>query len=165
MGFVNGAFHIADFYTIHHDQDNLMYFTPKSQGVIKIFISQPEEEELMMNDEVFDIEIGLYDVSKERFVATSMNQHLPLEIGGVSGKLEYASLTYNIPYDSVNKPFILMFRALNFTNVNEGAACEAVYIELEYAEKNRECKYDKAPPKGYDVVKVSENQPYKSIDY
>ena len=94
-----------------------------------------------------------------------MNQHLPLEIPGVSGKLEYASLTYSIPFDSVNKPFILMFRAVNFTSANEGADCEMVYLELEYREQQRECKYDKAPAKGNDVVKVSVDSPYKSIDY
>jgi hypothetical protein len=73
---------------------------------------------LRINDEIFDLEIGLYDITKEKFVATGMNHHLGLELPGVSGKLEYASLTYNIPYDSVNKSFIIMFRALNFTNVN-----------------------------------------------
>lgn len=65
--------HIADYYTINHDTDNLIKFTPKSQGIIKILIQQPELEESEVNDETFDIEIGVYDPKANQFISTSIN--------------------------------------------------------------------------------------------
>lgn len=93
----------------------------------------------MINDEVFDFEIGLYDVTKEKFVASGMNHHLNLKTAGINGKLEYASLIYSIPLESVNKPFILMFRALNFTIASDDIQCETAYLELEFREQPRAC--------------------------
>ena len=73
MGFLGGEFHIADYYTINHDQDNIMKFTPKTQGVFKIFIQQSELEELSLNEESFDLEIALYELERDKFLVSSLN--------------------------------------------------------------------------------------------
>ena len=74
MGMLSGGeMHIADFYTINHDQDNVVKMTPKSAGIFKILIQMPTAEEQKINGELFDIEIGLYDAESDKFLATSMN--------------------------------------------------------------------------------------------
>ena len=89
-----GEMHLSDYYTINHDTDNLIKFTPKSQGIIKIFIQQPEFEESQVNDETFDIEIGVYDPQSNKFLATSINQHLDFKDNKqlLNGKLDYSWL-------------------------------------------------------------------------
>ena len=52
-GMLGGPIHIADFYSINHDQDNLIKFTPRSEGTIKILIQQPEIEQLRVNEESY----------------------------------------------------------------------------------------------------------------
>lgn len=62
MGMLKGGqMHIADYYTVNHDMDNLIKFTPSAIGQIKLQIQQPELEELKVNDENFDLELGLYN--------------------------------------------------------------------------------------------------------
>ena len=64
MNFVKGGdFHVSDHYTINHDKDNLIKFTPKQEGTIKILIQQPQTE-VDLDDDSFDIEIALYDQQK-----------------------------------------------------------------------------------------------------
>lgn len=46
MNFLGGEFHIANYYTINHDQDNIIKFTPQKQGFIKILVQEPELEDL-----------------------------------------------------------------------------------------------------------------------
>lgn len=94
MNGLGGQFHVADYYTIHHDQDNIIKFTPKNQGVIKIFAQQPEQADLIVNDELFDLEIGVYDINKDKFLATSMNHYLNFGNKALDGKLEYAYLDF-----------------------------------------------------------------------
>lgn len=98
MGFLKDEFHIAEYYTINHDQDNFIKFTPKKQGTIKILIQQPELEELAVNDEGFDLEIAIYDIENDKYLATSMNHYLNFEQKTISGKLDYAQLEFVIPY-------------------------------------------------------------------
>ena len=39
MNFIeSGDFHIADFYTVNHDQTNVIDFIPQSKGTIKFLI-------------------------------------------------------------------------------------------------------------------------------
>ena len=49
---------------------------------------------MKLNDESFDLEIGLYDPLKDKFLVTSMNAHLDFEENRnyLSGKMDYAYL-------------------------------------------------------------------------
>lgn len=38
-----------------------------------MFIQEPELEEMKINGESFDLEIGLYDPENDKFLATSVN--------------------------------------------------------------------------------------------
>jgi hypothetical protein len=53
-------FHFAEYYTASHDHDNQIKFTPFNVGVFKILIQQPEDEDLTVNKDSYDIEIGIY---------------------------------------------------------------------------------------------------------
>ena len=76
---------------------------------------QPQLNEMVVNDEVFDIEVGLYDINKDSFLKSSMNQILLVEDTSFDGKLEYTLLQYQIPYEYVNQTLYLMFRAVNYS--------------------------------------------------
>ena len=59
------------------------------------------------------------------------------------GKLDYAYLEYTLPYEYVNRTLYVMFRAVNFTLMEQKAEeCENVYMEIEYRERDRkkECE-------------------------
>ena len=36
--FISGEFHLADVYTVNHDEDNVIEFTPRSKGLFKIML-------------------------------------------------------------------------------------------------------------------------------
>lgn len=91
--FNTGEFHVADIYTVNHKQDNVMRFVPKELGVIKVLAQQPEEK--LASEPTYDIEIGIYDSTKKRFVAQGMNSHYRLP-SGQSLKLEQASVSFEI---------------------------------------------------------------------
>ena len=162
MDFLQGDFHIADFYTINHDQDNIMRFTPKKQGTIKILLQQPELEEIAVNDESFDLEIALYDLERDKFVASSMNQFFDFENKQIKGKVDYSSLQVPITQELVNKTMYLMFRAVNFTAKDSEvlAECENAYIEIEFREKERTCDYNAKAEESAKVIQVDANSPY-----
>ena len=42
--FSTGEFHIADTYTVNHDDYNVIEFTPRMKGLFKIMLKQPERE-------------------------------------------------------------------------------------------------------------------------
>ena len=66
-----------------------------------------------------------------------MNHYLNFESKTISGKLDYAQLSFVVPYEKINKTMYILFRAVNFTeSEDEGvdAKCEDVYIEIEYRE-------------------------------
>ena len=81
MGFLpsSGDFHVADFYTINHDSDNVIKFVPQAIGTFKILVQEPEAESLEMNSEGFDIEIGIYDKKAKKFIASNVNHYLDIE--------------------------------------------------------------------------------------
>ena len=68
--FSKGDLHFADLYVVNHRQDNIIKFKPRSTGVFKVLVQQPEAEELLAGEAEapFDIEIGLYDPVSERFL-------------------------------------------------------------------------------------------------
>ena len=74
-----GDFHIAEYYTVSHDHDNQIRFTPPKAGVFKILIQQPEDEDLIVNGESYDLEIGIYDKESKKFVATAINSKIEIE--------------------------------------------------------------------------------------
>ena len=48
--FTDGEFHIADYYVVNHQQDNIIKFKPRSPGVVKLLVQQPEIEELLAGE-------------------------------------------------------------------------------------------------------------------
>ena len=81
----------------------------------------------------FDMEIGVYDPHKRSFIQSSMNSHMRLS-SGTPAKLEYASLSFLVKEEHLEKPLYIFFRALNFTDdgtghkANEG--CLTLYMRL-----------------------------------
>lgn len=49
---------------------------------------------MVLNDEIFDIEVGIYDLHNNKFLASSMNQILLVDEREFNGKLEYTLLQY-----------------------------------------------------------------------
>jgi hypothetical protein len=161
MEFLGGSFHIADYYTVNHDKDNIIEMTPMKQGVIKIFIQEPEDIEMVVNDESFDLEMAIVDKKTKKFLATSTNHHVYFG-DDIDGKMEYGYLVYEVPKEYLNHTLQIMFRAVNFSvSANEELSnCEMLYIEIEYAETLRECKYNEMPPMTNDIIKVSPQKPF-----
>jgi hypothetical protein len=56
---VTGDFHLADIYTVNHDADNVIEFTPRKTGHFKIMLKQPERETAIEADESMHLEIGI----------------------------------------------------------------------------------------------------------
>lgn len=81
--FSSGEFHFADLYVTNHKQDNIIKFIPRSTGLLKVLLQQPEAEELLAGDAEapFDLEVGVYDPQEQKFVASAMNRHLTLPRG------------------------------------------------------------------------------------
>lgn len=75
----------------------------------------------MLNQEGFDLELGIYDRESREFLATSNNRYLDLKNKDRSfdGKLDFAVLQFHVSQELVNKTLQLMFRAVNFTGQDE----------------------------------------------
>jgi hypothetical protein len=87
-------------------------------------------------ESTFDIEVGIYDPEAKKFLASAMNRHLTLP-NGRTGKLEYASLTFETREEHLSRPLYIFFRALNFTDDDgEGHkamdGCLALFLEAEF---------------------------------
>jgi hypothetical protein len=142
--FRSGEFHIADVYTVNHKQDNIMRMVPKSQGVIKVLVQQPEG--IAADEPAYDIEIGVYDAHARRFVAQGMNSHYRLP-SGKSLKLEQATVSYEVTQQHIDQPLYIFVRALNFTDEDGSGhkssdGCLALYFEIEYRASSHECYND-----------------------
>ena len=57
--FKSGNFHIANTYVANHDADNVIEFTPRTRGLIKIMVKQPEMEMIADSEETMAIELGV----------------------------------------------------------------------------------------------------------
>ena len=91
MRFMEGGdFHITDVYTVNHDKDNMIKFLPMKEGTIKIFIQQPWSEILQIDNQVYDVEIAIYDVLSDKVLAVDSNHEL--KSVDYDGKLDYATL-------------------------------------------------------------------------
>jgi hypothetical protein len=166
--FSSGEFHFADLYVTNHKQDNIIKFIPRSTGVLKVLLQQPEAEELLAGDAEapFDLEVGVYDPQKQKFVASAMNRHLTLP-RGQAAKLEYAALTFEATQDHLSRPLYIFFRALNFTD-DEGAGhkaaegCLSLYIEAEFRSTSTKCKNSPALEPSSEI-KILEGQSQASV--
>jgi hypothetical protein len=81
-------------------------------------VQQPEDEDLEVNDNSFDLELGIYDPTNKKFIATSVNAVIDFEghkIKGIDGKLDFSVLQWEVKPEMVGKEVKIMFRALNFT--------------------------------------------------
>ena len=56
---MSGEFHIADIFTVNHDEDNVIEFTPRSKGLFKIMLKQPEKENAIDSDDSMHLEVGI----------------------------------------------------------------------------------------------------------
>lgn len=154
--FNSGEFHIADVYVVNHDQDNVMKFKPRSTGVFKVLLQQPESDELFAGpaEAAYDLEIGVYDAEEKKFLASSMNSHLRLP-GGQPAKLEHAALSFQVDEEHVNRPLYVFFRALNFTDDGDGRTagegCLTVFLEAEYRAEPSKCLHDPALEPSRDI--------------
>lgn len=101
--FGQGELHIAELYVVNHRQDNIMKLVPRSTGILKVLVQQPEAEEELAGDAEapFDVEVGVYDPRSQRFLASSMNRHLILPTG-LEAKLEYAALTFEVGHEHLD---------------------------------------------------------------
>jgi hypothetical protein len=70
---------------------------------------------LIVNDESYDIEIGIYDKVSKKFLATAVNSKIDMQVGGID-KLDFATLSWEVPVEMVGKEVLIVFRAVNFTN-------------------------------------------------
>ncbi len=65
MNFVwGGDLHLSNFYTINHDKENVIKFTPRHEGTLKLLIQRPEDISDIMNSKMnqgYQIEIVIYD--------------------------------------------------------------------------------------------------------
>ncbi|CDW81429.1 laminin subunit alpha-like [Stylonychia lemnae] len=169
LGEFGGDMHLADFYSVNHDKDNVIQLTPKKPGVLKVLIQQPELQELTYSNENFDIEIGLYDPATDKFLASTMNHKLEFRENKNyrNGKLDYSWLHYQFESQHIGKLFYVTFRAVNFSvSIDQYLSeCETVYIELQFAEQEHKCQDSQVVPQmgsSAGVIKVESNSPYKS---
>lgn len=90
-------------------------------------------------------------------MASSINHYA--SFGQVNGKLEYTMVQYQIPYEYVNHTLYLMIRAVNFTVTDEEQlnSCAQVYLEIEFRETPRDCKYGKIPQSSSNVISISKD--------
>ena len=72
-----------------------MKFKPKQEGLLKVFLQQPESDYLHTGpaEAAFDLEIVIYNPKAKKFIASSMNTHLRLS-RGLPAKLEHAFLNF-----------------------------------------------------------------------
>jgi hypothetical protein len=71
--FVSGDFHISDFFVTNHDADNVIQFTPKTKGVFKIMVKQPEAFTATSIEETMDFEVGVQIQGQDKFIKVETN--------------------------------------------------------------------------------------------
>lgn len=67
----NGEFHIADTFTVNHNAENVIQFSPKAQGQLSVLV-QPYQT--ASSSSSTDILLGLY--SKSAYLKTARNVYL-----------------------------------------------------------------------------------------
>lgn len=97
--FASGDFHISDTYTVNHDADNLIDFTPRKEGIFKILVKQPERETAVEASETMHIEIGVAREKGSKFLKTVNNMKVEFGFGKID--TDFAMLSFEITKEIV----------------------------------------------------------------
>ena len=138
MNFVSGGdFHVADFYTINHNTPNVISFTPKTEGVIKILVQAPQDtsESIKGSDgSDYEIEIVLYDLEEGEVVARALNAKMSFSNQDLKGDTDYSLLEFKVKKSHLSSNLMIVFQAQNYIEeVEEREDCLEVFIELQYS--------------------------------
>jgi hypothetical protein len=113
MNFVSGGdFHVANFYTISHNTPNVITFTPRKEGKIKILVQTPEDvSDLTKAQDSLDyeIEIALYDPLEEEVVEKAMNAKMEFTNKELKGEMDYTQMTFEVKRQHLNRTFMIVF--------------------------------------------------------
>ncbi len=114
--FASGDFHLADFYVTNHDADNVIQFTPKKQGSLKIMIKQPEAYNKVYVEEALDIEIAVAQEYDKKFLKTETNYEIDFKGKLGNQKTDFTELRLEITENMLNNPLLIFFRGMNYTH-------------------------------------------------
>ena len=117
--FISGEFHIADVFTVNHDEDNVIEFTPRSKGLFKILIKQPEREVAVASDESMHLEIGVVKQDGSGSMKTSINHEVDFKKDWNESNhivIDLAVLEFEIDKELVDEPLLIYFRGVNQTH-------------------------------------------------
>ena len=112
--FVTGDFHIADIFTVNHDADNVIEFTPRMKGLFKIMLKQPELEIATEADEAMHLEIGVVKADGSGAMTSETNHHMNFyKHGGAGTLIDFTVLEFSVTKELVDEPMHIYFRGLN----------------------------------------------------
>jgi hypothetical protein len=113
MNFVSGGdFHVANFYTINHNTPNVITFTPRKEGTIKILVQTPEDiNDLTKGQDSLDyeIEIALYDPLEEETVEKSLNARIEFNNKELKGEMDYTQMSFEVKRQHLNRTLLILF--------------------------------------------------------
>ncbi len=110
MSFLSeGDFHIANFYTINHNTPNVITFTPREEGTIKIFIQSPEDITDFEESIEYEVEIVIYDPSEEQIITRAINAKVDFTNKDIKGEMDYTYHTLDIKREHVNRTLLIVF--------------------------------------------------------
>ena len=138
MNFVSGGdFHVANFYTINHNTPNVITFTSRKEGTIKILVQTPEDVSDLAKAEDsldYEIEIALYDPLEEKVVLKALNARLIFTNKELKGEMDYTQMSFEVKRHHLNRTLIIVMQAENFVEEEDAKEdCLEVFIELQYS--------------------------------
>jgi hypothetical protein len=113
MNFVSGGdFHVANFYTINHNTPNVITFTPRKEGTIKILVQTPEDvSDLTKGQDSLDyeIEIALYDPLEEEVAEKALNAKVEFNNKELKGEMDYTQMSFEVKRQHLNRTLLILF--------------------------------------------------------
>ena len=107
MNFVTGGdFHVANFYTINHNTPNVITFTSRKEGTIKILVQAPEDVSDLAKAEDsldYEIEIALFDPHEEEVVVKALNARMEFTNKELKGEMDYTQMSFKVKRHHLNR--------------------------------------------------------------
>ena len=121
---------------MNHDTDNVIEFTPRTKGLFKIMLKQPELEVATAADEAMHIELGIVRADGTGAMTAETNHAMSFSPDGGSKALtDFGVLEFEVTSALVDEPLLVYFRGVNQTHdagFMEDQLCAQLFIELEF---------------------------------